>query len=158
MSQSQKVLLFLLRVASGWLFFYAGITKVLNPAWSAEGFLRGAKNFTGFYHWLATPNILPFTNFMNEWGLTILGLSLILGVGVRITSILGAVLMLLYYIPRLDFPYPNPQSYIVDEHIVYALLLIYFAVIRAGRTLGLENWCSNLPLCTKFPKVRKLFG
>ena len=150
--------MFLLRIGMGWLMFYAGITKVLNPAWSAQGYLKGAKTFPGFYQWLLQPDILPIINFINEWGLTLLGVSLILGIGVRLSSIFGAVLMLLYYFPILDFPYPNPHSYVVDEHIVYALVLLLLAGLRAGRVWGLENWCSNLPICAKFPRLRKLLG
>jgi len=158
MAQFQKVSLFLLRVSLGWMFFYAGITKILNPEWSAVGYLKGAKTFAGFYQFLTQPGILPITNFVNEWGLTLLGISLILGVFVRLSSILGAALMLLYYLPILDFPYPNAHSFIIDEHIIYALALILLAAWRAGRTYGLENWCANLPVCSKFPKLREWLG
>jgi thiosulfate dehydrogenase [quinone] large subunit len=139
MTQFQKISLFFLRVATGWMMLYAGITKIINPAWSAEGYLKGAKTFTGFYQWLAGPGILPAVNFVNEWGLTLLGVSLILGIGVRLSSVLGAVLMLLYYFPVLDFPYPNPHSYLVDEHIIYTLVLLLLASFRAGRVWGLEK-------------------
>ena len=158
MTQTQKISLFLLRIGMGWLMFYAGITKVLNPAWSAQGYLKGAKTFPGFYQWLLQPDVLPIINFINEWGLTLLGVSLILGIGVRLSSIFGAVLMLLYYFPILDFPYPNPHSYIVDEHIIYALVLLLLAGLRAGRIWGLENWCTNLPICSTFPVLRRLIG
>lgn len=158
MTQFQKVSLFLLRVSIGWLMFYAGITKILNPAWSAEGYLKGAKTFASFYGWLVTPNILPIVNFVNEWGLALLGISFILGVFTRISSILGAILMMLYYFPILDGFYPNPHSYIVDEHIIYALVLLVLASAKAGRIWGLENWCSSLPICSKFPKLRKSLG
>ncbi|MHB1330770.1 MAG: DoxX family protein [Minisyncoccota bacterium] len=149
--------LFLLRLTIGWMFFYAGITKVLDSTWSAGGYLNGAKNFVGFYEWLASPGILPIVNFVNEWGLTLLGISLILGIGVRLASILGAVMMLIYYL-ALDFPYPNAHSLVVDEHIIYAAALLFLASLRAGRTCGLENWCSNLPICRRYPKLRKLLG
>ena len=158
MAQFQKVSLFLLRVSLGWMFFYAGITKILNPEWSAVGYLKGAKTFAGFYQFLTQPGILPITNFVNEWGLTLLGISLIFGVFVRLSSILGAALMLLYYFPILDFPYPNAHSFIIDEHIIYALALTLLAPWRAGRTYGLENWCANLPVCSKFPKLREWLG
>ena len=158
MTQFQKISLFLLRISTGWLMFYAGITKVLNPEWSAAGYLKGAKTFVGFYQWLTSPGILPVVNFVNEWGLVFLGVSLILGIGVRLSSILGAILMLLYYFPILDFPYPNPHSYLVDEHIVYIFVLLLFASLRAGRVWGLENWCSDLPICFKFPKLREWLG
>src|SRR6185503_4884183 len=79
MNPSQKLSLFWLRIVLGWMFFWAGITKVLDPTWSAAGYLGGAKVLGGFYHWLTGPGILPTVNFMNEWGLTLLGVSLILG-------------------------------------------------------------------------------
>ncbi len=157
MTKFEKLSLFILRVALGWLFFYAGLTKVLDQSWTAAGYIKSAKLFAGFYNWLASPSVLPVVNFLNEWGLTLLGVSLILGIGVRLSSVLGAALMLLYYLP-LGFPYPNPYSLVVDEHIIYAAVLLYFAVVRAGRVWGLENWCSNLPLCSKFPGWRKWIG
>ena len=158
MTQFQQVSLFLLRVSMGWLMFYAGITKVLNPAWSAEGYLRNAKTFTGFYQWLASPGVLPVINFVNEWGLTLLGVSLILGIAVRFSSILGAALMILYWFPVLDFPYVW-HGFLVDaEHVILALALIYFAAVRAGRVWGLERWCANLPICGRFAKIREWIG
>ena len=157
MSKYQKISLFVLRLSVGWMMFYAGITKVVNPEWSAAGYLSGAKMFVGFYNWLLSPSILPTVNLVNEWGLTFLGISLILGIGVRLSSVLGALLMLLYYIP-LGFPYPNPSSFIVDQHVILIFVLLYFASIKAGRVFGLENWCSNLPICSKFPRSRNWLG
>lgn len=133
-----------LRLSLGWLFFWAGITKILNPAWTSQKYLEGAKAFAGFYHFLASSSLLPYTNFINEWGLALIGVSLMLGVFVRLSGILGAVLMLLYYLPILDFPYPNAHSFLVDEHIVYAAALLLLAAFRAGRTFGLESWCETL--------------
>lgn len=138
MNISQRIMLFILRLAMGWMMLYAGITKVLNPAWSAAGYLKGAKTFNGLYQWLISPSVLPFVNFINEWGLTLLGISLILGIFVRLSSVLGAVLMLLYYFPVLAFPYAGEHSYIIDEHIIYALVLVLFAVMRAGKIWGLD--------------------
>ncbi|KKW22481.1 MAG: hypothetical protein UY71_C0023G0012 [Parcubacteria group bacterium GW2011_GWB1_52_7] len=158
MSASSKFTLFILRVSMGWLMFYAGITKILDPNWSAAGYLNGAKTFPAFFNWFLQPGILPIVNFVNEWGLTLLGVSLILGIFVRFSSVLGAALMMLYYFPVLQYPYPNPHSYIVDEHIIYAAVLLYFAATRAGRIWGLENWCSNLPVCSRLPSYRRLFG
>lgn len=139
MTKFEKIVLFLLRISMGWLMFYAGITKVLNPAWSSVGYLQEAKTFSTFYQYLSGSGILPTVDFVNEWGLTLLGISLILGVFVRLSSVAGAVLMVLYYLPVLDFPYPNAHSYIIDDHIIYALVLLYFASIKAGRFWGLEN-------------------
>ncbi len=158
MNKSIQVSLFLLRLAMGWLMLYAGLTKIINPSWSAAGYLENAKTFTGLFAWLASPGNIGWINFVNEWGLTLLGVSLILGVFVRFSSILGTVLMLLYYFPVLEFPKVGTHSYIVDEHIVYALVLVLFAAVRAGRYYGLENWCARLPVCVKFPRLRNWLG
>lgn len=149
MTTSQKISLFLLRIATGWMMLYAGATKIMDSNWSAAGYLEGSKMFPSFFHWLLQPSILPTVNFVNEWGLTLLGVSLILGIGVRLSSILGALLMLLYYLPILDFPYPNVHSYIVDEHIIYIFVLLFFAAIRAGHSWGLGN---------TFPRLSRWIG
>lgn len=150
--------LFLLRVGLGWLFFYAGLTKLINPAWSAAGYLKGAKTLPEFYQWLASPDILPFINFVNEWGLTLIGLALIFGLFTRLAAWLGALMMLLYYFPVLQFPIAGEHSFIVDDHIVYGLALLALAAARAGRFGGLEQWCANLPLCRRFPGLRNWLG
>ena len=158
MTNWQKTSIFLLRISLGWMFFYNGITKILNPQWTAEGYLKNAKTFTGFYQWLTAPDIIPVLNFLNEWGLTLLGIALILGIFIRLSSILGIFLMALYYFPILDFPKAGSNALIIDQHVIYALTLMLLASIRAGRIWGLEVWCARLPICSKFPKIRNWLG
>ncbi len=158
MNKYAKNSLALLRASLGWLMLYAGLEKLLDPSWSAAGYLNNAATFPGLFHWFAQPGILPVINFVNEWGLTLLGISLILGLFVRLSSILGAGLMLLYYFPVLNFPHIPPHSFIVDEHIIYALVLAYFAAAQAGKHYSLYNWCAGLPICSKFPKLRNWLG
>lgn len=157
LNKNSSLFIAISRISMGWFMFYAGITKIINPNWSAAGYLTSAKTFPEFYTWLAQPNILPLTNFVNEWGLTLLGISLIFGIGVRLSSILGVILMLLYYFPANSFPLVE-HGFLVDDHIIYASILLVFASLRAGRYYGLENWCANLPICKKFPIIRKTFG
>lgn len=153
-----KIYIFLLRISLGILFFYAGITKVINPDWSAAGYLKGAKTFSEFYNFLLQPDLLPIINFINAWGLTLLGVSLLLGIFVRLSSKFGALLMLLYYIPILKFPYAGTNSFLVDQHIIYIFSLLLLGSAKAGRFWGLEKWCSALPICSKYPKLRELLG
>ena len=153
-----KIYTFFLRISLGILFFYAGITKITDPNWSAARYLKGATTFAEFYNFLLQPNLLPITNFINEWGLTLLGVSLLLGIFVRLSSTLGALLMLLYYIPILNFPYAGAHSFLVDEHIIYIFSLLLVGSLKAGRFWGLEKWCSSLPICSKYPKLRDILG
>lgn len=158
MSKYQKLWLALLRVSMGWMMFYAGITKVLDPKWSAGFYFKDSQVLPGLFHWFGSAGVLPIVNFASEWGLTLLGVSLILGIGVRLSSVLGALLMFLFYLPILKFPYPNAHAYIVDEHIIYMFALLYFAAVRAGRVYGLEKWCENLPICRKLPGLHNWWG
>lgn len=139
MTKALQTATFLLRVSLGWLFFYAGITKVINPAWSAAGYLGAAKTFPALFNWFAAPSNLPWVNFANSWGLTLVGLALIIGLLVRAASVGGIMLMTLYYLPILDFPYPNPHSYLVDEHIIYILVFVLLFTADAGRVWGLDK-------------------
>lgn len=157
MNKFEKISISLLRISLGFLFLYSGVTKILNTDWSSIKYLQNAKTFTGMYSWMAQPSILPYINSINEWGQILLGISLVLGIGMRLSTTLGAILMTLYYF-ALPFPHPNPQSFIVDEHVIYALIMIYLGAVRAGRIYGIETWCSKLPLCSKYPKLRKLIG
>ena len=143
----QKISLFLLRVGMGILFFWAGYTKLINPAWSAAGYISGSKVFAGFYSWLLSSNILPTINFLNEWGLTLIGAALILGVFVRFASFFGLLLMVLYYLPI--FP---PAHGLVDEHIIYSLVFLVLMAFGAGKILTLNNWIQTRlhPMWHKF--------
>ncbi len=157
-SRAQRFALFGLRISLGWIFFYAGITKVINPAWSAAGYLSNAKTFHDFFVMLTQPGILPIINFLNAWGLTLVGVALLLGIAVRFSSVIGALLMVLYYLPGLKFPYPNANSFLVDEHVVYAIGFFLLAAFRAGRVWGLETKCAELPFCKKNAFLRNLIG
>ena len=143
MNKFQRVSLLLLRLSLGWMYLWAGITKVVDPNWSAAGYLQGAKTFPALFHWFASPALLPLTNFLNAWGLTLLGVSLILGLCVRWTAPFGIALMVLYYLVILQFPYPNVNSFIVDEHFIYVVGLITLMAFNAGKFWGLDKRASH---------------
>jgi len=139
LSKLQKNLLVLLRLALGWIFLYAGIVKVMDPKWSAAGFLKTAKILPELYTWFGLPTNLPWVNLLNEWGLLLLGVSLILGLWVRWSAFLGVVLMILYYLPQVNFPYVGANSLLVDEHIIYIIGLLILIFFRAGYYYGLDG-------------------
>ena len=135
MTNFQKFSYFLLRVGMGILFFWAGYTKLIDPTWSAVGYISGSKTFIGFYNWLLQPNVLPVINFLNEWGLTLIGVALVIGVFVRLASFFGIVLMALYYIPI--FP---PAHGLVDTHIIYSAAFLVLIAFGAGEILTASTW------------------
>jgi thiosulfate dehydrogenase [quinone] large subunit len=123
----------------GWIFTYAGLSKIFNPEWSAAGFLNNANSFPKLFAWLASQEILPITNLLNEWGLTLVGISLLLGAYVKLSSKFAILLMTLYYLAPLKFPYPNDHSLIIDDHIIYILVFIILITYDAGKFCGLDE-------------------
>lgn len=139
MSKYQKLSLFLLRLSLGWIFLYSGVTKILNPAWTATGYLKGAGNFAPLYN-LFAQNI-DIINFLNSWGQAAIGLALILGLVLRPAAVFGILMMILYYIPILNFPYvgKGTTSFLVDQHIIFILVFFLLFTFDGGKYYGLKT-------------------
>lgn len=139
MNRQQKISLLLLRLALGWIFLYSGVSKILDPEWTAAGYLKGAQTLTPLYS-LFTRN-MDIINFLNSWGQAAIGLALILGIMLRPAAIFGVLMMVLYYIPILNFPYVGrgTTSFLVDQHIIFILVFILLSSFDAGKYWGLKT-------------------
>ena len=109
--------LILLRLSIGWHFLYEGLVKIFNPTWTAKGYLLDAAGpFKGFFEWIANNSaILAVSDFLNAWGLSLIGLSLIIGWLSRYAALAGMVLLGVYYLshpdwPGLDYVFPSDGS------------------------------------------------
>jgi thiosulfate dehydrogenase [quinone] large subunit len=146
-----------LRVIMGWSLFYAGITKVLDPEWSAGGFLLNAipegNPFVGVWAVMAN-DWLWLIDPLNQWGLTLTGLALILGAFVRWSAFWGAVMMMFYWAASL----PLAHAILIDDHVVYALLLFGLGAFGAGRILGLDSIIEEMEPFQSKPALRLLTG
>ncbi|MFB6096964.1 MAG: DoxX family protein [Haloferacaceae archaeon] len=161
--------LFLLRLVMGWTLFQGGVTKLItyldsNPEnnWTAAGFLTHLPEgnpFTGLFASMAGN---PLIDILNMWGLTLVGLALILGVLVRWSAFWGAVMMLFYWAASLSggllAGLPIAHGWVVDDHLVYALLLFGLGAFGAGRILGLDAYLEDLSFVAKNPWLRYLLG
>lgn len=147
----QKIILFALRLSLGWIFLYSGVTKIMDPGWSAEGYLKTAQTLPSLFHWFANPQNIVWVNFLNQWGQTLVGLALVSGVFIRIAASSGILLMILYYLPTLNFPYAGrgTSSFIVDQHFIFILVFFLLWAFDAGRYWGLKSmvkkYLKNLP-------------
>jgi thiosulfate dehydrogenase [quinone] large subunit len=125
-------LLTILRILVGWHFLYEGITKMVNPSWSAGPFLlESTWWFSGLFKAIAThPASLAVVDFLNVWGLTLIGLGLFIGLFTRLAAWAGALLLLVYYIARPPFiglmdGMPTDGSYIwVNKNLIEMFLLL----------------------------------
>jgi len=145
MDNKVKMSVNVLRVLLGWFMFFAGIEKVLNTEWSAQGFLLTAKTFPTIYAWFAEPLNSWWIDPLNAWGITLVGVALLLGVFTRPAAFSGALLMILYYFPHVDFPYLE-HGFIVEEHIIYAVAFILVALVPKEEQCGLGNLLRKTPL------------
>ena len=158
MSKLQSFSLWFLRIIMGWFYFYAGITKVTDPQWTSLGYVKAAQSATWLFQWLQNPQVLVVVDFLVKWGFTLLRVSLLLGIFVRLSGYLGMLLMFLLYLPVLKFPMVGTHSYIVDEHIIYIAVLFLLVQFRSGHVGGLETWFSNTQICNKYPKLRSFLS
>src|SRR4029450_10220605 len=104
-SLAQAVTLTVLRVAIGWHFLYEGLSKLTSPGWSAAGYLKQSRGpLSGLFRWMASDaGVLGNVDLMNKWGLTAIGLGLIVGFLTRPAAAAGIVVILLFYLCNPPF-------------------------------------------------------
>lgn len=152
MKNKERYIWAALRIGMGWLLLWPFLDKLFGlgfatgpeDAWIAGGsptfgFLKFATSgpFASLLQGLAGN---PIVDWLFMLGLLFVGLALLLGIGVNIAGYSGAMMMLLLWLSRLP-PENNP---VLDEHIVYMIVLIGLARVRAGYWVGLGKWWSQL--------------
>ncbi len=144
-----------LRLMLGWYMLVDGVQILMTPGWSAADFLKGAQTFPAFYAWFATAGNSWWVDPLNSWGITLVGVALIVGVGIRPAAWAGAALMILYYFPHYAFP-TVPHGYIVEEHIIEAAAFVLVAVLPAAQTVGFGRLVREHTFLGRIPLVRSL--
>jgi thiosulfate dehydrogenase [quinone] large subunit len=153
------------RISLGWIFLWAfldkafalghetgvdaqtGATDYFGPAaWihggsPTKGFLAfGTKGpLADFYATLAGN---PVVDWLFMVGLLGIGLALILGIGMRIAAATGGLLLVLMFTAVL----PPANNVVMDDHLVYALVLGMLALAGAGKTFGLGRRWEQIPV------------
>jgi thiosulfate dehydrogenase (quinone) large subunit len=147
LSPAAMIAITMMRVLVGWHFLYEGVSKLSSPSWSAVGYMRVARGpFAGFFHWIANqPNLLDNANLITMYGLTIVGVLLILGLFTRAAAIGGMAFILLFYLcnpPFVGYFYtiPTEGSYlIVNKNLVEVAALSVILLTRSGLFAGLDR-------------------
>ena len=152
-----------MRIAMGWILFQGGIVKVLDPEWTAAGFLQFAipegNPFMSLWANFAGSTTI---DFLVAWGLTLTGLGLILGVLVRWNAFWGAVMMLFFWAASLHGGLaqglPFEHGWVIDDHMVYAILLFGLGALGAGRILGLDAYFEKSEFVQRNAWLKYLLG
>ncbi|MBI2146141.1 hypothetical protein HYU22_02265 [Candidatus Woesearchaeota archaeon] len=155
----QHIIWALLRISLGLIFLWAFFDKMFGLGFDTapdKSWLLGTSPTAGFLKF-ATHG--PFASFFQslagnvvvDWlfmlGLLGLGIALLLGIGMRIATYSGTLLLFLMWLAALP-PEHNP---IIDEHIIYILLLLGIYSAKAGQWLGSGKWWSKTALVRKYP-------
>ena len=147
-SARQTWILVILRVAIGWHFLFEGISKLLNPDWSSLGYLMDSEGmFQGLFHSMAgNASLLNIMDFLNVWGLLLIGAGLIVGLFTRIAGIAGIVLLGFYYIshpPLIGASYsiPSEGSYLwINKNLIELFALWVVLLFPTWKLIGLDRF------------------
>src|SRR3989338_6055984 len=154
-STSQSWFWGLLRLAMGWTFLWAFLDKLFGLGFATcadagvmceKAWLMGGSPTTGFLKFGAKGPFIDFFNSlagnpMIDWlfmlGLLFAGATLIFGFLVKLGSYVGVLMLLLMYLALIG-PENNP---FLDDHIIYAIVLLGLAASGAGAYFGFgKKW------------------
>jgi thiosulfate dehydrogenase (quinone) large subunit len=136
-----------MRMLIGWHFLYEGVAKITNPYWTAAGYLRESQGwFSQYFVDLANnPGALTAVDYLNQWGLVLIGLALLVGTFERTAAAAGIVLLALYYMaappfPGMEYTIPAEGAYLIVNKILIELaaLLVILGFPTAHR-IGLDR-------------------
>lgn len=140
-----------LRIAIGWHFLYEGLTKVANPDWSSAGYLNNAMGpFASLFNSIAlNPTLLGLSDFLNQWGLVLIGISLMLGLLSRWACLGGMILLGLYYfanpplIGLADASVSEGNYLIVNKNLIEIFALWVLFQFPSSKVFGMDRFFGN---------------
>jgi thiosulfate dehydrogenase [quinone] large subunit len=123
----------------------------INGGSPTEGFLSfgvPADNpFHGFFTGLAGH---AWVDWLFMLGLLGIGVTLLLGVGMRIGTAAGALMYAFMYAASL----PLENNPVVDDHLVGIIVMAVLALGAAGTTWGLGRWWNRTEVVQNYPVLR----
>ncbi len=133
----KKLFITVFRVAIGWHFLYEGISKLVVENWSATGYLSSSTGpFSGFYQWMGnSESLMNVIDPVNIAALILIGLGLFIGLAIRISSISGILLLMLYYFAHPPFGGSlmsgiEGNLYLVNKNMIEALALLVLVFLN----------------------------
>jgi uncharacterized membrane protein YphA (DoxX/SURF4 family) len=140
-------LLSIVRIAIGWHFLYEGITKIVTTGWSSAPYLAGSRwIFAPVFNAMAeNAVVISFVDFMNIYGMILVGLGLIFGLLTRWASAGGAIMLLFYFvayppIPGYTIGVPVEGSYLwINKTLIEFFVLGAFIFMSPGSHFSIDR-------------------
>ncbi|TRX72083.1 DoxX family membrane protein [Carboxylicivirga sp. M1479] len=137
-----------LRILLGWYLLYEGLAKLFSPHWSSFGYLKSSQGFlSDFFIGIADNSALvDVINLLNIWGLIAIGLAHVLGLLGRFSSLMGVLLISLYYLahPPLihvnEVLLSNENTLWVDKNLIFISVLFVLYLFPTSRVIGLDRF------------------
>ncbi len=147
-SNGQTFVLTFLRILIGWHFLYEGLDKIYTPGWTAKSYLSGALGPVGpLFRSMAThENTLVIVNYLNEYGLILIGLCLFLGLLSKLAKISGIILLLLYYLAYPPFAslgvsaHVEGSYWIVNKNLIEMAALLVLYLFPSSEITGIDRY------------------
>ncbi|MFC2115412.1 DoxX family membrane protein [Bacteroidota bacterium] len=144
----QILSLTILRITIGWHFLYEGLIKVFNPEWSAISYLNNATGpFASIFNSLASNSAaLGIMDALNQWGLVLIGLSLMIGLLSRWAAVGGMALLALYYFANPPFKGLGESSMaegnylIVNKNLIEIFALWVIFQFPGSKLTGIDRF------------------
>jgi thiosulfate dehydrogenase [quinone] large subunit len=146
-SGAQLWMLVIVRVLIGWHFLYEGLVKIMNPSWSSVGYLMDSKGiFANLFQSIGSnPGMVNAADFLNMWGLTVVGLGLILGCFTQLATVGGIVLLAFYCLSHpaginTSYILPSEGSYLwVNKNLIELFTLALLFYFPTGKYIGFDR-------------------
>ena len=143
----QLIALVSMRMLIGWHFLYEGIAKLTNPYWTSAGYLQESEGWFSerFIDLANNESILALVDNLNQWGLMLIGLALLVGTFTRTAAWFGIIVLALYYaaappFPGLEYAMPAEGSYLIVNKILIELAaLLVIVVFPTAHRVGLDR-------------------
>lgn len=162
-----------LRIFTGLIFLWAFLDKTFGLGYatpSERSWINGGSPAGGY---LGSVNAGPLESVFQSWSGAVwadwlymasmlgLGLALVAGIGLRVAAASGAGMMLMLWASSWpparelsDGTASGSTNPLIDQHIIYAGVMVLLALCAAGRTWGLGRAWEQVPLVRRHAWLR----
>lgn len=156
-----------LRFLIAWIFLQAGLSKVINQhlgeGWTSINFLEGvaaANPFSELFYFFASfPAVV---DPLVMYGQVLIGLALLFGAFFRFAAAMGGIQMVFFWLSSFEAGFmaglPVEHGFLVEDTLVYAILLFGLGAWGAGRIIGVDQIIEEKEVVRENEWIRYLLG
>lgn len=149
----------ILRLSVGFIFLWSFLDKLFGLGFATESsksWLAGGSPTAGYLQFGTGGAFAdmfkslagnPIVDWVFMLGLLGVGVAFVFGIAMKFASYSGALMMLLIYLSN----FPPANNPIVDDHIIYILVILLLAHLDSGNIYGFGKSWNKTSLAKKLP-------